>query len=136
MATPVFCGRIVMRPYDRPPKSIRRGDSRIARLPRKKSAVILRIAGRRCRGQRKAGRDFRSRAALRAVAKPARKRQSRQGASEGSRVVTQGVLFTGFFAALRLRMTGGNGGFCAGRNSVSLNAENAEILYNFSKEKY
>ena len=30
-------------------------------------------------------------------------------ASEGSRMVTHGVLFTGFFVAALLRMTGGNG---------------------------
>ena len=47
------------------------------------------------------------RAALRAGAKQARKRQSRQGVSEGSRMATLGVLFTGSFVASLLRMTGG-----------------------------
>lgn len=32
-----------------------------------------------------------------------------EGTDEGSRKVTMGVLFTGFFGAMRLRMTGGGG---------------------------
>ena len=78
-----------------------------ARLPKQKTCCHPeRIAGRRCRGQRKADRNFRSRAVCGlSRSRPANGNHGKVNAKDPVwlRMV---LLFTGFFTAARFRMTG------------------------------